>query len=102
MINRKDFEVKIEALDYHKCAKHIESVLGYELTDTLGRWSSGEKKDVEYRNFWHFVLKNTDGIHNGSKFLLPLAHKTNQPWQNEILEAFKDAFGEDQEYWVEW
>lgn len=95
-------KVKIEAWDYNKCADKIEEVLGYKLRDTLGKHGKSESKEVEYRDFWHFIGDNCEP-HNGSIICIGSELKDGaKNWQKEIIDAFVEQFGDDQEYWVEW
>lgn len=92
---------KIERLDYHDCSKYIEHKLGYDLRDTLGKFSG--KKDwesIEYRDFWHFLI-DTQEVHNGCDIYMPYPDETEEEWQKEILQAFHNEFGEGP-YWVWW
>lgn len=99
----------IERLDYLECVAYIEEKLGYELRDTLGKFKLNNfdksiqsfDKSIEYRDFWHFIIDNCE-IHNGCEIYMPLVCEDNQPWQNEILKAFHDEFGEEAQYWIWW
>lgn len=87
----------VKRLYYHECEEYIGHKLGYELRDTLG---SCGKKNVEYRDFWHFILDRRD-IHNGCEFRMPSPTEAKKDWQKVILEEFHKEFGEGP-YWVEW
>lgn len=92
-----------QAFDYHECERYIEYQLGYKLGDTLGRWDTSPPKDVEYRDFWHFLCDRCN-LHNGSYFNMKHIDedKNLKPWQLEIINAFYLEFGEDATYWVDW
>lgn len=84
---------------YSECAAYIENKLGYRLRDTLGNLRGN--RDVEYRDYWHFVIDRHDYITNGSEFEITTDMLDGEDWQNEITQAFIDEFGETS-YWVEW
>lgn len=85
--------------DYHDCADYIEWILGYDLRDVLGKFKNGKVNNVEYLDFWHFLIDGMEmtraGIH-----MLPTAGK--EEWQNKILEVFHNEFGKDAEYLFDW
>ena len=86
-------------MEYSEAAEYIESLLGYQLRDTLARFETGKiNDDREYRDFWHLICDSCD-VHNGSYIHIP---EGEQEWQKDISKAFYDVFGEDQEYWVQW
>jgi hypothetical protein len=87
-------------LDYSKCAKFIEHKLGYQLRDTLGKFSKALSEDIEYRDYWHFICDACD-ISNGSLFYLPMS-TYGEDWQKEITKAFEEEFGADAEYMASW
>lgn len=89
---------KMVVFDYHECAAFVGQKLGYDLCDTLGRFTGNPK--AEYRDFWHFLIDHCD-IHNGCQIWMPTPEKCNKDWQNVILQAFLDEFGEGP-YWVSW
>lgn len=95
-------KVKFEYWDHHKCAEKIEKKLGYKLRDTLSKFSGKGVKEVEYRDFWHFIVDRYDP-HNGSIICINSELKERaKNWQKEILDAFVEEFGDFQKYWVEW
>jgi hypothetical protein len=96
-----------ESFDYHECADYIEAKLGYDLRDTLGKFdpkNSSNYENIEYRDFWHFICDHCE-IHNGCEFYMPEPnsedYKYAKDWQDEILIAFWDEFGEGP-YYVSW
>lgn len=86
---------------YLECEAYIESKLGYRLRDTLEKFKDGKSRDVEYRDYWHFIISRHDYITNGSEFEITIDMLDGEDWQNEITQAFIDEFGETS-YWVEW
>lgn len=92
----------VKHLNYHECAKYIESKLGYDLRDTLGKFKNSYLPSVEYRDFWHFII-DTQSPSNGDYIYIDSGLKEDaEPWQIEIIDRFIKEFGDDQEYWVEW
>lgn len=88
--------------DYHECDLYISSLLGYNLRDTLGKWTDKEKKEVEYRDFWHFLCHEQE-ISNPCFIIISSGMKDRaNDWQCEIIDAFIKEFGEDTEYFVRW
>ena len=86
-------------LDYDECAKYVEQKLGYDLRDTQGKFTNGKlNEDVEYRDFWHFLVDAT-GLHNGCEIYMP--EEADEQWQQEIIDMFLNEFGRGP-YWVEW
>lgn len=108
---KKPTAKKIERLDYPECADYIEKKLGYNLRDTLGKFStentkSGAYEKIEYRDFWHFIV-DVCNVHNGCEFYMPdpkdewYFKDNKREWIKPILEAFWEEFGAGP-YWVEW
>lgn len=103
-VKEKSFQKKLEALDYSKCVEHVETVLGYDIRDTLGKFrkeNKGNYQDIEYRDWWHYLIKMKD-IHNGCLVTIGSELLGAEPWQDEITQCFIDEFGDNQTYWVEW
>lgn len=101
-IIEKPTPITKSAIDYHSAAMWIEQKLGYDLSDTLGMFKEGHNPDVEYRDYWHFLVDNCD-IQNDSKFWLTSDLLENcEPWQAEITQAFIDEFGDECEFWTNW
>ncbi len=89
------------AYDYHECAQYVESILGYELRDTLGVFTHN-RDGVEHRDFWLFLVNSLDHISNGSYFSMEYLKEDSVQWAQDILEVFYKEFGEDATYWVDW
>lgn len=87
--------------DYFECEKYVAHKLGIkDLRDTLGKFSREPYDDsVEYRDFWHYICK-TNQVHNGGEIWI-FEDEDAEDWQQEIIEAFLDAFGEGP-YHVSW
>jgi hypothetical protein len=91
----------MEYFDYHEVAQYVESVLGYEIRDTLGKFSKGNK-DAEYRDFWHWLINKVD-ISNGSFDYMPFLSDYEDcededmipEWVKPILKVFNEVIGEE-------
>ena len=90
-------------LDYNRCSDYIGEKLGYDLRDTLGKYKTTTGwEEIEYQDFWHFILDCNPELHNGCEFRLPEIECAEKEWQRVILQAFYDEFGKDTTYWLEW
>jgi hypothetical protein len=91
----------IEYYDYYECEEFLREKLGYDLEDTLGKYTKA-KKEVEYRNFWHFLLDNC-WVENESFFTFQEIEEYEEveDWQKVILLEFIEEFGYGP-YWTEW
>jgi len=99
-----------EYYDYSKCADYIAHKLGIEDLNDID--NSHRDPAAEYKNFWHFLVDQKE-IHNGMfvdfrywednlpNDVLPEKYQI-KPWQDRIVRAFIEEFGEDAEYWVWW
>jgi len=98
-----------QSYDYYKCEAYIADKLGVQcLQDFAGKYTRTERgnhvirDDLPYQDFTHFLFGNLD-YHNGSEITMPYwAYDEAQDWQKKILDAFKEEFGENAKFWVEW
>ena len=91
-----------EMFSFSECRDFVEAKLGYKIRDTLGKFDGDGVNDIEYRNWWHFLIDHRS-INNPC--VITIASDLlgcGNDWQNEITKVFINEFGKDVEYWVEW
>lgn len=95
---------RIPLYDYHACAERINTKLGYNIRDVLGKFIGNKENcdNIEYRDWWRFLLEhrninNPCNIFIGSDLL-----ECGNEWQNIITQAFINEFGDNTEYYVSW
>lgn len=87
-------------LDYHEAIAYIEGKYKINTRDFLGKFSEKDKvRDVEYLDFWHWILDNTGyNITNGSYFNLSI-HDLREgapEWVQKIMDMLTAEFPLDQ------
>jgi len=84
-------------LDYHECETYIEEKYNIKVRDYLGKFANNKVNNVEYLDFWHWLIDRHEYIQNGSYFHLAIDEHLNDPdveeWVKTILKMFKDEFG---------
>lgn len=81
------------AYDYHACRNYLQAQGGYDERDYAGKWLAPDPAQVPYQDFWHFVCDKGD-VRNDSFFTMSSAWAEGaEPWQQEILHKYLDAFG---------
>jgi hypothetical protein len=103
----KPIKVTFEpAWDWHDVIAFLEEKYDIDVRDYNKKFSKGSEQDVEYLDFWHWVLGMYD-VHNGSFIDLSvkywLEEKSTPLWVKEILQKMYDEFQEeDMNFWVSW
>lgn len=94
-----------EYYDYHKCVEYIEKKYDCELRNYAGKTHKAGD-DRPYQDFWLFIMDDIlyGDVHNGMFMTMcPEEWKADaEHWQREILDMFKEEFGEEIEFWVDW
>lgn len=91
--------------DYNECRNYLENKYGYDERDYSKRFKrkdgklTGINNDVEYRDFWHWVLDHNQ-ISNGC-FITFYKEDLEDPemdfedWQKEIYKRYIDEFADE-------
>ncbi len=117
--------------DYHEVIRYIEEKHGIDTGENGGRYLKQDGKVLKfdeekpYLNFWHWIIDQNGGIHNGTSFFLvnpenygietedgeypencDYVVKQEDQWALEILQMIFTDLGETEEHsiemWVEW
>lgn len=83
----------IYAYDYRECRDYLQARDGYDERDYASKFQGDA--GPPYQDFWHFVLDKDPEIHNGCEVVMDESWAEGaEPWQQEILRKYLDAFGE--------
>jgi len=98
----------VTAYDWGEVQKYIEKKYSCNLRDFAGKFGDhGCSEDVEYQDFWHWILDQND-IHNGCQFHLRFGDLSTQPsWVQQIasyiIAEFPEVGSDDGlDLWVDW
>lgn len=83
--------------DYRECRDYLQQKYGYDERDYAGKYrGNGVRDDVEYLDFWHWVVENHE-IHNGCYVVFGRNRELqNDPaWVKKIYSRYLDEFADE-------
>lgn len=95
------------AYDYDECEKYLSKKCGRDFRNYAGKtYKQGD--DSPYQDFWHFIVDTLEPVRGGFFYMYPdelLEEKDYlnlQGWQIEIINMFKEEFGDEIKFFTDW
>lgn len=90
-----------EYYDWIELSRWLDTQLEYSYRDVLGKFHHDNYEDIEYRDFWHWMIEQDDSISNGCYINIFEWEAEPGSWQEPILKLLQDVVG-DTDIYVWW